>query len=235
MSKKEQGPPLPMILQGIKGTLDGLEQIERERLDRERPKSLLPDDYVSSQTSAQLRALAMELAKRKIEGLRLYEPLPVQSRFHASKARTRLARGSNRSGKTLCAAVEVARAVTGQDPFDKYPKQNGRAYCVARDLGELGQVMWPKLGKPGAFKIIRDEVTNEWRAYRPWDPRDHARRRDTKPAPHLIPPRMIKEIGWHNKKLGQPKMIRLYNGWEISFFSSEGVPPHGADIDLFFF
>lgn len=182
-----------------------------------------------------LQALAVELARRRCEALRLYEPLDVQRAFHASGARIRLARGSNRSGKTLCCAVEVARAVTGQDPHGKYPLENGRWYCVAKDLTQLGEVVWPKLSRAGAFKMIRDSVTGRWRAYRPWEPEDQARESEAKLAPPLIPPRFIASIAWTNKAKGQPKRVVLTNGWELSFYTSEGKPPQGSDINGWWF
>lgn len=139
------------------------------------------------------------------------------------------------SGKTCCAAVEVARAVTGNDPYNKYPKEGGRWFCVGKDLAHIGQVMWRKLGRAGAFKIIRDYNTDNWRSYRPWDPSDAARASSARSAPPLIPPRMIKEIAWENKKEGIPNVVRMHNGWEISFFSSLGKPPQGSDINGWWF
>lgn len=181
------------------------------------------------------RKLIVELAKRKIEALKLYEPLPVQAEFHESKARTNILRGSNRGGKTLPAAVEVARAVTGEDPHGKYPKTNGRCFVVGKDLAHVGEVMWRKLSRAGAFKIIRDKTTGKWRTFRPWTPEDAAREAETKLAPPLIPPRLIKSIAWVNKKASIPSKVVLKNGWEIRFYSSEGKPPRGSDIDLWWF
>lgn len=194
-----------------------------------------PRDFVPAITAARLRNAVIELAGRQIEAVKLYEPLPVQSKFHACKTRVRIVWGSNRAGKTLAAAVELARAVTGQDPFGKYPVSNGRSFCVANDLSELGLVMYRKLCRPGSFRIIRDQHTNQWRSYRPWEPTDLARAGETKPAPPLLPRRFIKSIAWHSKKESQPSLITLRNGWEISFYSSLGKPPHGADIDLCWF
>lgn len=206
--------------------------------DEPQPIALLPEDAAPVLTSFQqvrLRRLALEKARRKVEALRLYEPLPDQGEFHKSLAPERLLRGSNRGGKTLPAAVEVARAVTGQDPHDKYPKRDGRCFAVGKDGRHCAQVMWRKLSRAGAFKIIRDQYTREWRAYRPWDPCDRARIQETKPAPPLIPPRLIKKVAWDKKVEDQPSLIILHNGWEIAFFSSLGKPPNGNDIDLGWF
>ena len=73
-----------------------------------------PTEPVSLFKTIQARNLVTELAKRKLESLRLYEPLPLAEQFHESKAYERILLGSNRSGKTLAAAVEVARAEIGR-------------------------------------------------------------------------------------------------------------------------
>src|SRR5579859_4814531 len=116
-----------------------------------------------------LRAIISEYASRRTEALRLYEPLPSQERFHSSAYQERLLRGSNRGGKTLPAAIEVARAVTGQDPFGKYPKSGGLCVCVGKDGAHCADPMWRKLARAGAFRIIRDLDTGLWRAYRAYD------------------------------------------------------------------
>lgn len=182
-----------------------------------------------------LRLVLIELAKRKTEGLRLYQPMPIQDEFHKSQAHERIIRGSNRGGKTVAACVEVARAATGQDPHDHYPKENGICYVVAKDERAIGTILWKKLGRAGAFKMIRDEITGEWRSFNLARPEDAARRKDAKPAPPLIPPRMIESITWLSKKSGVPKIVKMRNGWEIHFFTSNARPPHGVDIDLALF
>lgn len=192
-------------------------------------------DYVSGVAAAELRRLLVEQARRKTEALAIYEPLPVQAAFHESYSRVRLARGSNRGGKTLPAAIEVARAVTGKDPYQKYPKEDGRAFCVGKDLSHVGQVMYRKLFRAGAFKMIKDLSSGKWRAYRPWDDHDLLREKEARPAPPLIPARMVKHRAWYSKGDEQPSVIRLTNGWELSFFSSNSKPPQGSDIDLWWF
>lgn len=186
---------------------------------------------VSDNDAVQLRRILIHLGLRDMEALNLYRPMPHQERFHASKALERIARGSNRSGKTLSAAVEVARAVTGQDPHDKYPLRDGIWYCVAKSGKEVGGVLYRLLFKPGAFRIIRDKVTNKWRTFYPNDPQDEERRKESRPSPPLIPRRMVKSEAWESKKESIPKMITLTTGWELHFFTSNGKPPHGTAID----
>lgn len=197
---------------------------------------LFAKEYVNAHANARLRQLVHELAKRKVEALHLYEPLEEQQKFHACCAAYRLAIGSNRSGKTLCAAVEVARAVTGQDPHGKYPKREGTAFIVGKDQKHVGKVLYEKLFRSNSgFKIIRDPVTKKWRAFKPWLAEDVNRKHEARFAPPLIPKRFIHEIAWENKKENVPSVIRLINGWELHFFSSLGKPPQGSPIDLFWF
>jgi hypothetical protein len=174
-----------------------------------------------------------ELARRRFEALTLYEPLPNQSPFHESRAKERILRGSVRAGKTLPAAVEVARAVCGKDPWWKYPREDGIVYAVLPNEQHIADVIYPKLCWPGAFKIIRDLETGLWRSYRPWQ--DAARESETKKSAPLIPPRYIKDIAWSNKKAHIPKSIRFTTGWELTFFTEGSIPQRGVAIDLGWF
>src|SRR5687768_12996223 len=117
--------------------------------------------------SERIRELAGELAARRFEALRLYEPLPAAAPFHECAAPEVLVYGSNRAGKTLAVMTEVARAVTAQDPYAKYPVANGRAYIVGKDSKHVAEVFYKKLFRAGAFKIIRDQQTGMWRSVRP--------------------------------------------------------------------
>lgn len=180
----------------------------------------------------EMRRIAAEIAARNIEGLKLYEPSPEQLRFHMSMAKERVIRGSNMVGKTLAASVEVARAVTGQDPLNRYPKENGICYCVGFDGKHIADPMWKKLSKAGSFLMIRDLGTMKWRSFRPWLLSDKLREAEAKPAPPLIPPRMIDFISWEIKKTNQPNMVKLKNGWEIHFYSGNAKPAQGSQISL---
>jgi hypothetical protein len=183
----------------------------------------------------QAQAIFAELVARRMESLAIYQPQQLQAAFHACKARHRLALGSNRSGKTLTAAAEVARAATGQDPYKKYPARDGVIFVVGKNWDHNGDVLYKKLCRAGAFKMIRDQFTKAWRTFRPNDPFDWERRHEAKPAPPLIPPRMIASIAWQNKKKNQASTIKMRNGWEIRFYSSEGKPPQGSALHLCWF
>lgn len=182
----------------------------------------------------EFKGVLAEIAGRQMEALRLFVPLPEQERFFASDAGERIALGGNRGGKTTVTVVEIARAVTGQDPHDKYPRRDGQCILVGKDLTHCSKVFYKKLFKPGAFKIIRDEATGRWRPFNPNSEADAARVHEARPAPPLIPRRMYdeKKIAWENKKDEVPKTVRLKNGWTLHFFSSLGAPPQGWNVDL---
>jgi hypothetical protein len=194
-----------------------------------------PDPTKLSQAqAAEMRGVLAEILARRREALKIFRPMPTQEAFFASDAGDRIAIGGNRSGKTTVSCIEIARAVTGQDPHDKYPKTNGTCILVGLDLTHCSKVFYKKLFKPGAFRIIKDEITGESRPFVPDDPDDARRVYDSKPAPPLIPKRFyeFKKIAWENKKDEIPKTIPLKNGWSIHFFSSKGAPPQGWNVDL---
>ena len=124
--------------------------------------------------------------------------------------------------------MEDARCVTNQDPYGKYPKE-GILVIVGKDWKHIGLVVVPMLFRAGAFKIIKDENTGEWRAYNPAT--DEHRKGETKPAPPLIPPRFIKSTSWVLKSANYMQYCKLHTGWEIHFFSSEGEPVQGFQCD----
>lgn len=190
---------------------------------------------LSDSEVAYFNALLYERIRRDNESLRLYVPLDFQETFHASHAPERSLRAANRAGKTLSAAVEFARAVTGQDPHAKYPKTAGRAIIVCKNEKQCGEVVFKKLFRPGAFRIIRDLETRKWRPYLP--DRDGHRKSETKKAPPLIPKRFYdpRSITWNKKNAEIPEKIVLKNGWEIYFFSSLGQAPQGWDVDIAWF
>lgn len=184
------------------------------------------------------RSLAIQLLKIRTEALRLYVPLPYADVFHRCNAVWRLIDGSNRSGKTIACSVEIARAMTGQDPYDKYPKKNGLALFAGLNWNHMG-LLYGNLFREGALKKIRDEHTGLWRAvtYKPDKPEelldyDEAYREKWHDAPPLIPERFIKHISWNDYGKGYPKIITLNNGWESLWFSGEGKPDQGRHYNL---
>jgi hypothetical protein len=134
---------------------------------------------------------------------------------------------------SLAAFVELARAVTGQDPLNRYPQKDGVAMVVSYDEKSIGTNVYRYLFRPGQFKIIQDLVTKEWRTFRPWRPEDAARAREAKPAPPLIPKRMIKgKIAYRRKGTRIIAQFELVNGWIVLVFSSKADPAGGFQSDF---
>lgn len=196
------------------------------------PKVEAPIGGLTQHAISQMKDVQAELAERRLEALRLYVPMPRQEEFHKCIASERLVIGGNRSGKSACSFVEDARAATGQDPYGKYPKENGNLVIIGKNWQHIGMVVYPMLFKAGAFKIIRDKTSGAWRAFNPALLGDQDRRAQAKLAPPLIPPRMIKDISWVQKNAGYLNKVELVNGWTIYCFSSEGEPPQGFQADL---
>lgn len=122
--------------------------------------------------------------------------------------------------------MEDAWAATGTHPIEgKYPKEGGNLVVVGANWKHIGLVVVPYLFRAGAFKIIRDRQTGLFRAFDPTLDADRAN--EAKPAPPLIPPRMIKSFSWVLKSAGYLNSCELINGWTIYCFSSEGDPPQG--------
>lgn len=201
------------------------------------PPPTEPRPTRSPHDALRLLQIKREQAKRQCEALRLYRPMPLQERFHQSRAAERILRGSNRAGKTLCTFMELAWILTGTHPYLPWRKSGGRAYIVGKDEKQIGEVFYDKLFKSGAFRMIRDLDTKLWRSY---DPRtDDARFKESKPVPPLIPGRLIKGgykgIAWRLKKNNVWTKFTTTAGWECSAFTAGSKPPHGMDVDFVLF
>lgn len=136
---------------------------------------------------------------------------------------------------SLAHFVEIARALTGQDPYGKYPKRDGLAVCVAYGERHIGTVIHRYLFRWGAFKMIRDLGSGDWRTYRPWPaerlvdgkPGDLERATEAQPAPPLIPKRFIQgKLAWQKRALNIFLRASFTTGWELYTGNSEGDPSH---------
>lgn len=188
---------------------------------------------MSDYRKQKFRELAKEKLLRLIEPTKLYEPMPEQERFHRSKAKQRILRGSNRAGKTLTACVELAWIVSNRHPYLKFPKE-GRAICVGSDEKHIGHTMWDKLVNPiTKLRMIKDEYTREWRVYKHWE--DKHREREARTMLPLIPKRLIEKVSYRDKGTNCPSVVKLTTGWELWWFTGGSNPPRGLDVDYVWF
>ena len=201
-------------------------------------------DELSRQERKRFFEAVRELEQRQTEALRLFRPLPKTLPALFSCASEILIRGGNRSSKSTTAAAWVASAATGiqlnagdgrlipmlhPDPF--------LIWIFGYGEDHIGGTLYSKLFKPGAFKLIRDNVTQELRVWRPWRSDDALREEETVPAPPLIPRRMIDPKGWAWKKkasrvvevcrLNLPGVER-----ELRFFTSGGECQQGQSVPI---
>jgi hypothetical protein len=140
---------------------------------------------------------------------------------------------------SLSGFAEDARACTRKDPYGKYP-DTGTCVCLGFGEKHIGRVIHKFLFRAGAFSIIRDLVTREWRVFKPWAVDmggDAGREKEAKPAPPLIPPRFIEDGGmvWDSRGDRVFSVCRLTTGWEIMALNSAGDPSQaqGFDVDLY--
>lgn len=179
-------------------------------------------------------------ARLRMEALRVYRPMPSQMPFHLSLASERILRGGVRSGKTTAAAAEVASAATGMPLIgcDGTPIKHKYAtnrplliWCIGYDWEHIGSPIHRLLFEQGVFKIVPDPVTGEWRR---WNPTETNLRHLVRPAPPLIPKRMIDPKGWafENKGRRSFHVCRLKNGTEIRGYASRGEAKQGDAVDL---
>lgn len=192
--------------------------------------------------AARMANVAEEMLRRQMAAQRLYEPLEDQKDFHRSLATERLVRGGSRAGKSLAGYMEDARAAMGTDPYGKYPTDRPLLiWIICYDESQIGRTAHRLLFRPGAFKIIKDEDTGEWRGYRPWEIADRRRRKEARPAPPLIPRRFapMSAFAWKHKgrrifdlcRLQYPKGHPM-DGTEIHAFTSGAEAPQGDPVDL---
>ncbi len=178
--------------------------------------------------------LLCETQRRKAETLRIYKPLPVAQGLHACMAHEVSAYGANRGGKTQACAVEVAWAATGQHPIEgKYLKENLRICVVVEREDDLG-LIYDYLFAPGMFRVFQHPETLEWHTVIPSNAEHQKFRELWQKSEPLIPKRMMKgKPAWYNKGKKAVRLVRLYNGTEIEFFSGQAItPPKGRKYHL---
>lgn len=152
---------------------------------------------------------------------------------------------TNRSGKSTVCAAKIAAAArnvpllawNGEQIDCRLPHQKGRPltiWVIGLQLNHIGQTIFRLLFQEGAFRMIDDEDTGAWRAWRPWSKSDAARESRTRPGPPLIPPSEIDHDSWEwESKAGkQVAGVKLKNGTQFYFYASTADVKMGDPVDV---
>lgn len=127
--------------------------------------------------------------------------------------------------------IEVARAVLGLDPHNKYPK---KGICVLLGFGErhIGNIFHRYLFQHGAFHIHKNSE-GQWESCGSDAP-------GAEPAPPMIPQKYIQEISWETKSANIFSRVIVKNEatgteWEIIACNSKGDPNmlQGINVNLY--
>lgn len=206
--------------------------IEQERL-ADAQSAVFPEDEWTLDEIYHLERAVNVLYKRDSQALNLYTPVPAAVAFHNSLAGERGIVGSNRAGKSVASAVEVAWGATGTHPIkEQYPRRGLEVYVVGPRLEHLNLLykMYFQTGR--TFQVLKSGI--DWIIPKWTIPEHVARQLEWQNAPPLIPPDMVywDDISWYSKSAEQPSIIRLKNGTNFYFFSYEQDPPRGVPIDI---
>lgn len=152
---------------------------------------------------------------------------------------------TNRSGKSTVCAAKIAAAArnvpliawNGEKIDCRQPQQKGRPlviWVIGLQLNHIGQTIFRLLFQEGSFRMIPDEDTGAWRAWRPWDKADVARENRCRPGPPLIPPSEIDHDTWEwESKAGkQVAGVKLRNGTQFYFYASTADVKMGDPVDI---
>ncbi|MCP4450614.1 MAG: hypothetical protein GY809_04080, partial [Planctomycetes bacterium] len=104
---------------------------------------------------------------------------------------------------------------------------------IGLDEGHIGRVIHKYLFESAQFRLIKDEHTDDWRAWKPWQAYDAAHKEKTREAPPLIPERFIKgNKVWRDKGARIFNTVHFQNGWTLMAFGSQSEPAAGFQADL---
>ncbi len=198
-------------------------------------KLIKAEQLKALQLSREIKATEAERRARLQESVNIFVPTDIQRQILESDARRLIVSGGNRGGKTIIIAMWLALVALGRHSVPRFNRPNLRIYVVGASAGHLGEVLYRKVFKPGAFKVIKDKKTGLMRAFNRQNPEDLARALEADESEPLIPSRYIEDTSWRLKKDACPLMVRLKNGTEIRYHTGEGLPAQGFDADVVIF
>lgn len=126
---------------------------------------------------------------------------------------------------SVAGIIEDARAMLGRDPYHKYPEKNGTLVLLGFGEWHIGNVFYQQLLAPGLFKLIRDEHTQKWRAFRQWQEYDTAYEEKAIDAPPLFVEGKNCKIAYESRAKHVFHRIDVpETGWRCLAYNSAGDP-----------
>lgn len=187
---------------------------------------------------------AARIAKGKLDALELFRPTDYQEHVVRSDASEILVQGAPRTGKSVVVAAMMAAYVRDMSiTFADGTKHRMREeewqnrpvilWLIGLQLNHIGQTLYRLLCKPGAFDIVRDPVTGEWRAWQPGriPGDDKIPRSKRKPAPPFIPRHEILKESWQDKTKDEFSSLTHRNGTMIYAYASTANVKRGDPVN----
>lgn len=198
---------------------------------------------LEEKATASLGVRAMQqLHSKRMQALELFRPFPYQDEFLLCDSTEVLVRGGTRSGKSSIIAAAITAYVTNQPIYTSfggkiYPREEhyrdkptGEIWVIGKQISHSSTI-YRLLFQRGAFQILKDPKTGQWRAWRPGiiPGDDKIPKNQLKPAPPFIDPRTV-EFGWNAQREKTWHTATLPNGWVIKYWPSNGEPKRGDPV-----
>ena len=211
----------------------------------------MSDDYIDPNTigvpvSPMVEQILAMLGEQSCNALAMFRPTERQDEFlramTADKLMEAAVTGRNRGGKSLAifawfASLLLDEPITMRNGEklnmrpSRWRGQKMLCWAFGFDWAHIGETVYRLLFEAGAFKMIRDLDTKQWRAYDP--SRDKDRSLECQPAPPFIRTSMIEDDSWawESKKDRQLRSVRFVkDGTRIVFYASTGSIPMGNPV-----
>lgn len=196
--------------------------------------------------SPMIEQILVMLGEQSCNALAMFRPNPRQEEFLRGMTEDKLMEaavtGRNRGGKSLAifawyASLLLDEPITMRNGDKLYmrPKrwrgQKMLCWAIGYDWAHVGETVYRLLFEPGAFQMIRDLETKQWRSYDV--DRDKDRKMERQPAPPFIRTSMIdpESWAWESKKDRQIRSVRFEkDGTRLVFYASSGAIPQGNPV-----
>jgi hypothetical protein len=185
---------------------------------------------------------AARVQEKRMHALELFRPFAYQDEFLLCNSTEVLVRGGTRSGKSTVVAASIASYVLNKPITNSFgakismredrfkDKSTGEIWVIGKQMNHSSTI-YRLLFQPGAFWIVRDKKTQQWRAWQPGTIEGDIDipESERKQSPPFIYPGDV-EFGWEKVREKQWNTATLPNGWVIKYFPSNGAPKRGDPV-----